>query len=46
VSTVLVPGVMLPVVDTRDGWVQLEFADGTRAWLERSAVDYVEAQDL
>jgi hypothetical protein len=42
VSTVLVPGVMLPVVESRDGWVQLEFADGTRAWLSRSAVEYVE----
>ena len=45
VSTVLVPGVMLPVVETRNGWVQFEFADGTRAWLARSEVEYVEAQE-
>lgn len=41
VSTVLVPGVMLPVVDAREDWVQLEFADGTRAWVSRASVDYV-----
>ncbi|MGM0556902.1 MAG: BatD family protein [Myxococcota bacterium] len=42
VSTVLVPGVMLPVTQARDGWVELEFADGSRAWLARSDVEYVE----
>jgi tetratricopeptide (TPR) repeat protein len=42
IDTILVPGVLLPVRDTRDGWVKLGFADGTTAWTPRENVALVE----
>lgn len=43
IDTVLVPGVLLPVEDERDGWVKLGFADGSTAWTLRDNVAMVDA---
>jgi tetratricopeptide (TPR) repeat protein len=42
IDTILVPGVLLCVRDTRDGWVKLGFSDGTAAWTPRENVALVE----
>jgi tetratricopeptide (TPR) repeat protein len=42
IDAILVPGVLMPVEDTRDSWVKLGFADGTAAWTPRENVALVE----
>jgi tetratricopeptide (TPR) repeat protein len=45
IDTVLVPGVLLPVEDKRDGWVELGFADGSTAWTPRDNVAMVDSNE-
>ncbi len=44
VDSILVPGVMLPVRDQRDGWVKLGFSDGAGAWTPSDNVALVEPE--